>query len=85
MGGLELAPDPQRQSFLAFPRTDAPIFFLYYPLHMIFYLNLCQTLNKFSWADSLIIKSIIRSVIFVSIAINERCKIRLLLIFQRLS
>ena len=31
-GGLQLAPDPQLQSFLAFPRTDAPIFFLYSPL-----------------------------------------------------
>ena len=25
-------PDPQLQSFLAWPKTDAPIFFLYYPL-----------------------------------------------------
>ena len=31
-GGLQLPPDPQLQSFLALPRTDALIFFLYYPL-----------------------------------------------------
>ena len=29
---LQLDPDPQLQSFLAFPRTDAPISFQYYPL-----------------------------------------------------
>ena len=29
---LKLPPDPQLQSFLALPRTDTPIFFLYYPL-----------------------------------------------------
>ena len=52
---------------------------------MIFYLNLCQTLNKFSWANSVITKSITRSAIFASIGKNERCKICLLLIFQRLS
>ena len=45
-------------------------------------LDLCQTLNTFSWANSLTIKSITRSVIFVSIGKNERCKIRLLLIFS---
>ena len=28
-GGLNAPPDPQLQSFLALPRTDAPIFFLY--------------------------------------------------------
>ena len=27
-------PDPQLQSFLALPRTETPIFFLYYPLIM---------------------------------------------------
>ena len=31
MGGLQLPPDPQLQSFLASPKTNVPIFFLYYP------------------------------------------------------
>ena len=31
--GLQLPPDPQLQSFLALPKTDAPIFFLYCPLN----------------------------------------------------
>ena len=31
-GGLAASPDPQLQSFLALPKTDAPIFFLHYPL-----------------------------------------------------
>ena len=29
---LDLPPDPQPQSLLALPKTDAPIFFLYSPL-----------------------------------------------------
>ena len=32
LGGLKLPQDPQLQLFLALPRTDVPIFFLYYPL-----------------------------------------------------
>ena len=31
-GSLQQPPDPQLQSYLASPKTDAPIFFLYYPL-----------------------------------------------------
>ena len=31
LGGLQLPPDPQLQSFLAWPKTDVPIFFLHYP------------------------------------------------------
>ena len=31
-GGLTVPPDTQLQSFLASPKTNAPIFFLYYPL-----------------------------------------------------
>ena len=31
-GAYSPPPDPQLQSFLALPRTDALIFFLYYPL-----------------------------------------------------
>ena len=31
-GKFQLPPDPQPQSYLAPPKTDAPIFFLYYPL-----------------------------------------------------
>ena len=30
--GYSPPPDPQLQSFLALPRTETPIFFLYYPL-----------------------------------------------------
>ena len=30
LGGLQLPPDPQVQLFLALPKTNAPIFFLYY-------------------------------------------------------
>ena len=30
--GLQLPPDPHLLLFLALPKTDAPIFFLYYPL-----------------------------------------------------
>ena len=57
------------------------LFLLMLQYSMIFYLILCQTLNKFSRANSLIIKSITRSVIFVSIGKNQRCKICLLMIF----
>ena len=32
--GYNPPPDPQLQSFLALPRTETPIFFLYYPLIM---------------------------------------------------
>ena len=32
MEGLKLHRDPQLQSFLALPRTEVPIFFLYHPL-----------------------------------------------------
>ena len=35
LGGLQLPPDVHLQLFLALPRTDAPIFFLYYPLVLI--------------------------------------------------
>ena len=35
--GLQLPPDPQLQLFLALPKTDAPIFFLYYPLMTVIY------------------------------------------------
>ena len=34
-GGLQLPPDPQLLSFLAWPKIDAPIFFLYFPLKVI--------------------------------------------------
>ena len=33
-GGLKLHQDPQLQLFLALPKTDAPIFFPYYPLNL---------------------------------------------------
>ena len=33
LGGLQLPPDPQLLLFLAWPKINAPIFFLYYPLH----------------------------------------------------
>ena len=36
LGSLKLPPDPQLQSFLALPRTDAPIFFMYYPLGSLY-------------------------------------------------
>ena len=32
LGGLQLPLKPQLQSFLALPKPDASIFFLYYPL-----------------------------------------------------
>ena len=31
-GAYSSPPEPQLQSVLAFPKTDAPIFFLHYPL-----------------------------------------------------
>ena len=33
-GGLKLPQDPQLQLLLALPKTDAPIFFPYYPLNL---------------------------------------------------
>ena len=30
--GLQLPPDPQIELFLALPKTNLPVFFLYYPL-----------------------------------------------------
>ena len=43
-GGLQLPPEPQLQSFLVLPKTNAPIFFLYYPLilFIIFKVYLCS-------------------------------------------
>ena len=32
LGDLHLPPDSQLQSLLAWPKTDVPVFFLYYPL-----------------------------------------------------
>ena len=49
LGGLELPPDPQLQSFLAMPRIDTPIFFLYYPL--ICYLIINKMFNNRSVFD----------------------------------
>ena len=34
-GGLTAPPDHQLQSYLASPKTDAPIFFLHYPLTVL--------------------------------------------------
>ena len=34
-GGLQLTPEPQLLSFLAWPKIDGPIFFLYYPLTLL--------------------------------------------------
>ena len=48
---------------------------------MIFYLNLFQTLKKFSWANILMIKNITRIFIFVSVGKNGRCKIRLFSVY----
>ena len=49
-GGLQLAPDPPAsQSFLAFPRTDAPIFFLSHPLKV----TDLRIKNLLSWQNTL--------------------------------
>ena len=53
LGGLQPLPDPQLQSFLAWPKTDVPIFFLHYPLTLkTIYIHTFTKGRKWNWVSN---------------------------------